>query len=403
MRFHYVASQPNGKVIEGETEAQGPAEVLEFIASRGLRPISIKALKGFEAVSGRGFFKESVNITDKVFLTKYLALMLKVGTDLLRAIDILIADFDKPAMKALLSEIRGTVEKGQPFYTTFTKYPRIFSPVFVNLVKAGESSGNLEMVFENLSVSLGKEQDLRNRIRSALVYPSLLFVVSLAVLFLLVSFALPKIAEMFMTSGFNPPLFSKIVFTIGLFLGDYMIFILIGSVIFGIAGFYYFRKVESGRRLFWRFINRVPVVSDVLKRIALQRFATTLASLMRAGLPILASLEITADAVGLAELKDALIRISREGVAKGLTLGDSFRREPVFPRVVTNLVAISEKAGHIEDVLGTLADFYESEIDVSVKTLVSFLEPIMLLLIGGVIGTIALSIIIPIYQLVGQF
>lgn len=403
MRFHYVASQPNGKVVEGETEAQGPAEVLEFLSSRGLRPISIKVMKGFEAVSGRGIFTESVNITDKVFLTKYLALMLKVGTDLLRAIDILIADFDKPAMKALLSEIRGTVEKGQPFYTTFTKYPRIFSPVFVNLVKAGESSGNLEMVFENLSVSLGKEQDLRNRIRSALVYPSLLFIVSLSVLFLLVSFALPKIAEMFMTSGFNPPLFSKIVFTIGLFLGDYMVFIMTGAVIFGIAGFYYFRKVESGRRLFWRFINRVPVVSDVLKRIALQRFATTLASLMRAGLPILASLEITADAVGLAELKDALIRISREGVAKGLTLGDAFRREPAFPRVVTNLVAISEKAGHIEDVLGTLADFYESEIDVSVKTLVSFLEPIMLLLIGGVIGAIALSIIIPIYQLVGQF
>ncbi|MEK7520543.1 MAG: type II secretion system F family protein, partial [Patescibacteria group bacterium] len=192
-------------------------------------------------------------------------------------------------------------------------------------------------------------------------------------------------------------------FTIGLFLGDYMVFIMTGAVIFGIAGFYYFRKVESGRRLFWRFINRVPVVSDVLKRIALQRFATTLASLMRAGLPILASLEITADAVGLADLKDALIRISREGVAKGLTLGDAFRREPAFPRVVTNLVAISEKAGHIEDVLGTLADFYESEIDVSVKTLVSFLEPIMLLLIGGVIGAIALSIIIPIYQLVGQF
>ena len=166
---------------------------------------------------------------------------------------------------------------------------------------------------------------------------------------------------------------------------------------------YAVRFSVSGRKVISHFAARIPVISGVLKRIALQRFAATLSSLMRAGLPILEALELTAATVGNVDLEAALLRISREGIAKGLTIGDAFRREASFPKVVTNLIAISEKAGHVENILKTLADFYESEIDAAVKTLVSVLEPLMLLLIGMVVGTIALAIIVPIYQLVGQF
>ncbi len=402
MIFHYVASQPNGKVVEGEADAAGPAEVLEQLAAKGLRPVSIKAVRG-AATGGRKLFQASITVTDKVFLTKYLALMLKVGTDLFRAVDILVADFDKPAVKALLLEVRANLEKGQPFYTTFIKYPKFFSPVFVNLIKAGEASGNLDQIFEDLSVNLTKEQELRNRIRAAMVYPILLFIVAAIILIVLVGVAIPRIAEVFSSSGFEPPLFSKIVFAVGGVIGRFIWLFLL--LIAGGAGLtvYAARVSVSGRKIIAHFAARIPVISGVLKRIALQRFAATLSSLMRAGLPILESLELTADTVGNVDLQAALRRISREGIAKGLTIGDAFRREASFPKVVTNLIAISEKAGHVENILKTLADFYESEIDAAVKTLVSVLEPLMLLMIGMVVGTIALAIIVPIYQLVSQF
>jgi len=404
MRFHYIASRPNGKIIEGDFEGNGPAEVLEYLASQGLKPISIKVVKGVEELGKKSFiFKKGITINDKVFLTKYLSLMLKVGTDLLKAIDILIADLENQTLKALLIEIRGNLEKGKPFYSTFLKYPKYFSPVFVNLIKAGEASGNLERVFEDLSASLEREQDLRRKIKAAFTYPVILLIASFAILILLISFVLPKIATVFTSANIKPPLFSKIVISVGLFINHYIWFFLIFLIILVISLWYLFTKTPSGKRILYQFALKLPIIKNVLKQIALQRFASTLSSLLKAGLPILDALEITSQTVGYGEMKDSLLRISREGITKGLTVGEAFRREAVFPRVVVNLMSISEKAGHIEDILSTLATFYEGEIETEIKTLVSFLEPVLLLGIGLVIGTIAISVIVPIYQLVGQF
>ncbi len=403
MRFHYIASQSDNKIIEGDFEAQGPAEILEYLANQGLKPISLKVVKGVKE-EGRGrIFRKSITTDDKIFLTKYLALMLRVGTDLFKATDILMADLDKPAMKALLAEIRGALEKGQPFYSTFLKYPRYFSPVFVNLIKAGESSGNLQQVFEELTISLQKEQELSRSIKAALTYPVILLIGSLIILIFLVVFALPKIANVFTGSGFKVPLFSKIVFSVGIFINNYIWFFLGFLAIFGISVWYSFSRTAMGKKILYRFATKIPVIKTVLKEMALQRFANTLSSLIRAGLPILDSLEITAQAVGSDELRESLIRISREGISKGLTIGDAFRRETVFPRTVVSLIAISEKAGHTEDILTTLSHFYESEIATDIQIMVRFLEPVLLLGIGVAIGAIALSVLVPIYQLVGQF
>lgn len=402
MKFTYTASDSSGRMLQGDVEAQNSDEVLSFLASQGLRPISLKVYKEAEAIKSKALFGQKITIADKIFLTKYLSLMLKAGTDLFRAIDVLIKDFDKPILKAFLIEIRTTLEKGQPFYSTFSRYPQYFSSVFVNLIKSGEASGNLETVFLNLSGTLGKEQELRNKVRAALVYPIILLGVSILILILLVSFALPKIANVFTGTGFEPPLFSRIVFSVGLFLNKYIFLILPGMAIGGVALWFFLMKIPANRKIVLRLFYRLPVVNKVLKEMALQRFASTLSSLIKAGMPILDSLEITADAVGSDEYRESLQRIAREGIAKGLTVGEAFRREPSFPLVVANLISISEKAGHTEDILRTLADFYESEIDTSVKSLVSFIEPLLLLFIGVMIGGIALAIIVPIYQLVGS-
>ena len=392
MRFYYKAVRPDNRIVEGEVDAQGSSEAISKVASQGLRPILIKPIKSVR-FDIKLFSGQRVTLEDKVFITKYLSLMLKVGTDLFKAIDILVEDFDKPAVKTLLLEIRSNLEKGQPFYTTFAHYPKVFSPVFVNLIKAGEVSGNLERVFDQLSVSLEKEKDLNSKIKASLTYPVILFFASILILVLLVSFSLPKIANVFLSGGMNPPPFSKIVFTVGLFIGDNLTWILLLLVVFLFGGWFALFKTLTGRKLLYNFALKIPVIKKVIKEISLQRFAATLSSLLTSGLPIIESIEITAQSVGMPELKSALLRISKEGIAK----------EPVFPKVVSNLVAVSEKSGHIESILTTLADFYAKEIESSVKSLVSFIEPIMLMLIGVVVGVIALAVIVPVYQLTSSF
>ena len=220
-------------------------------------------------------------------------------------------------------------------------------------------------------------------------------------LILLVTFALPKIANVFISSGIQPPIFSRIVFGVGLFLNQNAIIVFPLAAAAAAAGWYFFMNSYRGRKTLYFLGAHLPVINNVMKQLALQRFTSTLASLMKSGLPIIQSLEITADAVGSEKMSNSLRRIAREGIAKGLTIGESFRREPEFPMVVANLIAVSERAGHIEEILKTLSLFYESEVDSSLKTLVAFIEPMLLLFIGVLIGTVAVSVIVPIYQLVG--
>ncbi len=387
--------------MRGTAEAAGQNEALDFLTRKELKPVSVIAVR--EGILHQEIFARNITATDVIFLTKYLALMLRVGTDLFRALDILISDFDKPAVKRFLIEVRESLEKGQPFYTAFARYPRQFEPVFVNLIKAGEISGNLESVFDNLSVMLQKQEDLRRRIVSALIYPAVLLTTSTLIMGFLVTFALPRIADMFLQGDMKPPAFSLFVFTLSKFTAQYMYVIgpAIAAIAIGCA--YFFFKTTVGRSLLFGFLYHVPVVKTVLERIAIQRFASTLGSLMRAGLPIIDSLDLTATAVGNARFQGALQRIAHEGVARGLTLGDAFRRERAFPLTITTLIAVSEKAGHLDSVLSTLSTFYESEIDGAIKNMVSLIEPMMLLVMGGIVGFIALSVIVPVYQLIGQF
>jgi type IV pilus assembly protein PilC len=399
MLYHYRAADQTGGIVESDLDADNVNEALQLLAKKNLRPISLKAVK----MEGKGFFGGMfggrITVGDKVFLTKYLALMLRVGTDLLSAVNILIADADKPVMKNFLLEVRENLTRGEPFYKTFAQYPKTFPPTFVSLVKAAEASGNLQKTFEDLNVSLGSEADLRSKIRSALIYPIVLLCMAFAIMIFLVTFALPKVAQVFSEGGVQPPLFSRIVFAIGLFAGN-NIFALLGvffSVV--IVSIFFVRKTETGKRAVDAFLTHMPGIKDIYRDIAIQRMAATMSSLMKAGLPIVQTITIAADTVPIREFRYALLRIANEGLSKGLTIGEAFRRETVLPQSVTSLIAISEKAGHIEEVLGTLADYYASNVDASIKTAVSLIEPAMLLVMGFVVAVIALSIIVPIYQM----
>ncbi len=402
MLFHYLAVDRTGRTVEEDFEAGTLAEVLHYLSGKELQPLSVKQVKA-RGLAATAKFWGGITMTDKVFLAKYLALMLRVGTDLLSAINILIADFEKPAMHDFLLEVRDNLGRGQPFYAAFAKHPETFSPIFVNLVRAAEASGNLQKTFEDLSESLEREAELRSKVRSALIYPIVVMSLALAVLTFLVTFALPKLANVFENSGAHPPLFSEVVFNVGLFVGNNIVllyallFVLVAGFLFAVY------KTETGKRVWSGIVTNLPVVKKIYTDLAVQRMASTISPLLKAGLPIVDAINVAADTVGHREFGAALHRVAQEGLAKGLTIGESFRREPVFPKSVVSLIAISERAGHIDEVLATLADFYETNIDASIKSLVSLLEPLLLLTMGIIVVVIALSIIVPIYQLTSSF
>jgi len=401
MLYHYLAFDEKGKIAEGNYDAENVEEVLKYLNGLRLKPISIKPLKvKFSTIF---FWRRFINTTDKIFLMKYLALMLRVGTDLLSAINILIVDLQNPGIHNFLIEVRDNLTKGKPFYEAFARNSKSFSTVETNIIKAAEASGNLQKTFEDLSESLERDAELKNKIRSAVIYPIILLVMSLSIFVFLSTYALPKIAKVFLDAGIEPPTFSKIVFTIGLFINDHLAILLTSFLI--LVGFliYFVFFNEFGKKISRQILAQMPLAKKIYRDIAIQRFTSTFSSLLRAGLPIIDSLKITADVVGYEELRLALLRIANEGLAKGLTVGDAFRREFVFPSVVKNLVAISEKAGHLEEVLNSLANFYASNIDSTIKSVVAVIEPVLLILMGGLVGTIALSIIIPIYQLATKF
>ena len=323
MLYHYRAADQEGNVVEGEVEAEVLQEALQFLSQKNLHPISLKPIK----TVGKGIFGElfggKITVGDKVFLTKYLGLMLRVGTDLLSAVNILIADADKPAMRNFLLEVRENLTRGEPFYKTFEQYPKTFSATFVSLVKAAETSGNLQKTFEDLNASLSSEADLRSKIRAALIYPIVLLSMAFVIMLFLVTFALPKVAGVFTESGVTPPLFSRIVFAVGLFLGNNIIVILILLFAVIVGSIFFVRKTETGKRMADTFLTHTPGIKNIYHDLAIQRMASTMSSLMKAGLPIVQTITIAADTVPIMDFRYALLRIANEGLAKGLTIGEA--------------------------------------------------------------------------------
>jgi len=403
MLFHYLAQDANGRIKEGNVNQPNTKAVLEYLTTQKLKPLSVKPLMLAEGGKQLAIFKKTLGLADKVFLTKYLALMLKVGTDLFSAIDILIQDFESGPARRFLFETRSNLEQGKPFWQTFANHPEYFSSVITNLIKAGETSGNLEATLDQVSLDLERERNLQTKVKSSLVYPIILLMTSVGMVIFLVTFAVPKLGEMFMSTGQALPTFTRIVLGTGMFLNRNLLIVFPLLIAIPIGLFYYFQKTLKGKEKFASFMEKVPVARELVEKMALQRFASVLSSLIKAGMPIIQAIEVTAGAVGHPKYQSALLRIAKEHLTQGISMGNSFKKEKIFPAVVSNLLAIGEKAGHTEEILKTLSIFYETEIDAALKTLVSLLEPLLLMFLGVMVGGIALSLIVPVYQLVGQF
>lgn len=403
MLYIYEAFDGDGAIVKGEYEARDGEEVAAFLENKGLRPVSvakkgvIKETRGLDVA-----IFERVTVIDKIFLLRNLLTMVKAGLGILEALDILIADAEKKMLKNILITAKINLEKGQPLSATFSFYQKYFSPIFVGLLKAGEISGRLEEALKELIQHLTREYELGRKIKSALAYPVILLAGSVGVVSALLFFVLPRLAHSLEQSGAKLPFITVAIIKASdaLLFSPILDLAVIGAIIYF---FTYFRKTPYGEKLFSKIIFKTPLVRNLVRKVALVRLTRTLSSLVESGISIMESLELSGRAVGNATYRKA-IEESMGEVKNGIPLSKAIQgKEKLFPHLLVSMMAVGEKTGTLSEVLRSFSYFYEEEVDNTLKDLVTVLEPVLLLVMGLVIGTIAISILLPIYQLVGNF
>ncbi len=402
--FIYEAYNREGGLVRGEYDGVKREEVIEYLSGHGMTLISVKELdtrdKGGSILSITLF--ESLTPVDVLFLVRNLATTVKAGLSIAESLDILIEDSEKKIIKKVLQEAQAMIKNGLPLSKGFEAYASSFPPIFLGMLKAGEMSGQLDRTLAELGKYLSKEYSLRSRVKSALMYPAILLSASSGVVVLLLVFVLPRLTKAFAASGVELPWITKFFLGIsGILTFSFVldIVILVGLVI----SFLYFRKTQTGKKFIFRILSSIPVAGDLIKKVAIVRFARTFGNLINGGLSAVESMELSSQSIGNIAYTRAI-----EGtiidVKNGMPISESLRKYPdLFPRLLVSLVTVGERTGSLSEILLTFADFYEDEVDNKLKDLTATLEPILLLIMGAMVGGIALSIILPIYQLVGNF
>jgi len=405
--YLYEAFDENHKITKGKYEASSDEEVIRYLTKRSLTPLSIKAFSSGDSITKSNSFLSlqlfnKISSVDILFFIRNLGIALKAGLPIVEALDILIKDTKNKLMKKILIGVSDMVKNGQPLSAGFEEYKNLFPTVFVGMIKAGEVSGNLDDSLFELSRYLSKEYSLQNKIKSALTYPIILLVSSTVVVILMLIFVLPKLTASFISSGVALPLITKIFLLISKILTwSYILDILVVLII--VWFFSYFRTTKTGKKFFLYVISRTPVASELVKKIALVRFSRTFGHLIGSGLSASESLEIAAQSANNFDYTVA-IESTISDIESGVTISESLGKNPnLFPILLISLISVGERTGSLQEILLSFSDFYDEEVDNKLKELTAILEPALLLIMGLMIGAIALSIILPIYQLVGHF
>lgn len=403
MLYRYEASDTSGKVVSGEFDAAGKLAVIEYLQKKNLIPVKIEGIGDMKklSLSNISFF-EKITPLDRIVLIRNLSATVKAGLSILEALEIMIADTTKKPMKEILVQAKTNIQNGKPLSSTFETYEKSFPVIFVGLIKAGELSGQLSKTLGELTQHLVREYNLVKKIKSALAYPIILLIASFGVVIMLMVFVLPRLTKAFSQGGVTLPLPTRIVLAISNAMTYSFILDLI--VLVAIIWFFaFFRKTKAGRRFFFKIGLKTPVVKEIVKKVALVRFSRTLGTLIASGIPITEALRLTANSVGNDFYKDAILE-SEKQIKNGVPFSRTLEPHPeYFPRFLVGLIIVGEKTGTLDGVLKTFADFYDEEIDNDLKDLTTFIEPVLLLIMGLIIGTIAVSILMPIYRLVGSF
>lgn len=401
--FLYTVLDARGSTRQGEVQARDRHAAQEILTKEGLSVISLKE-KGRVSRTFVAQFSlfSRVSALDRILLTRHLSSIIHAGIPLGEAIDILIFNNQKRSvLRNILEEAKRNLEEGHPLSSVFAAYPEHFPAVFLGLVRAGEVSGTLEETLKNLGDQLLRDYELTRKVKSAMIYPAILLGASISVIILILTFVLPRLSVSFGQANIQLPLLTRFIVKISSLLSAHKFVTLTASV--GFVGFWiWFLRKPSGKRFAFMMTSHLPIAKNLFQQLALARFARTLKNLIKSGVSLMEALEIVSLSVGNESYRKEFIAI-REELRKGITFADAFRkREKFFPRLVGSLVTVGERTGSLENALDTIADFYDEEVDRTLRTLVTLLEPLLLLIMGLIVGGIALSVLLPIYQLIGQ-
>jgi len=394
--FTYEAKTRTGEVRTGTMEADDEAAVGQRLRQQQLQPTKV-AKKGFSINFGGG---GSVSTKDLVIFTRQFSTMIDAGLPLVQCLDILGSQIENPAFARVLRTVKNDVEGGLTFSDSLAKHPKIFDHLFCNLVRAGEIGGILDTILQRLAAYIEKNAKLVRQVKSALTYPIGVLAIAVGVIGIMMIFVIPSFESMFKEFGGELPALTQTVINLSHFFVD-NVFLLVGGIVGGIYSFVYWKRTPSGTRIIDRALLQMPVIGGVMRKIAVARFTRTLGTLLSSGVPILDAMEIVAKSSGNYIIEQGIMT-ARSKIAEGKNMAEPLAETQVFPSMVVQMIAVGEQTGALDTMLNKIADFYEEEVDVAVSAMTSLLEPIMMVFIGGSVGTMIIAMYLPIFTMAGN-
>jgi general secretion pathway protein F len=399
--YSYVGLSPDGKNVTGVIDADSPRAARLKLRRTGVFPTSLSESRQAESTprASRSLSKlfERVGPQELAVMTRQLSTLVSAGLPLVDCLSALIDQVDSERLKSMLTQTRERVNEGTSLADALAEYPRVYSDLYVNMVRAGEASGALDVVLLRLADYTESTARLRSKIRSALTYPAVMLIIGSAILFFLLSYVVPKITRIFVESKQVLPLPTRVLMAFSGMLSTWWPLFL---VVLAIAAFTfrYYVRTEAGRQRYDRLVLRVPVFGKLLQKIAVARFSRTLSTLLQSGIGLLPSLDIVKNIVDNRVLYDAT-EAARDAIREGQSIAPPLKKSGIFPPLMIHMIAVGEKSGQLEEMLFKTAETYEGEVDTTIATLTTLLEPVMIVFMGGMVTFIVLSILLPIFQM----
>lgn len=392
--FSYSARTLSGDLRRDTIDVPSRDDVISFLRSQRLIPVSVREKPAAFSFSMGSKAKNR----DIVIMTRQFATMVNAGLPLVQALEILVAQTDSEPIRKALGAVLHDVESGNTLADALAQHPKVFTELYVNMVSAGESGGILDTIMNRLAEFLEKNEALARKVKAAMIYPAVISVVAIGAIVVLLLFVIPTFQEMFASFDQQLPLPTRIVIAASDFLQHYWWALLAG----GIGGSALFRRwvaTPMGRLTFDRILLAMPILGTVVLKSAVSRFTRTLGTLMSSGVSILEGLEITAKTSGNRVIHDAIIE-SRTSIAGGESISKPLERAKVFPPMVTQMIAVGEETGDLDGMLSKIADFYDDEVDVAVDGLLKAMEPLMIVILGSIVGGMIVAMYLPIFGVI---
>ena len=387
---------------KGRKKASGEIEATNIQAARLLlRRQGIKVKKLRKTSSGLSF-GQTVKVKDIVFTTRQLATMIEAGIPVAQSLRGIATGHDNPAVKSLLNRIRGDIEAGTNLSVSLKKHPQHFNRLYTSLVSVGEESGTLDNLMNNIAGYLEKMENIKSKVKSALFYPALVIIVAIVIVAVLLIVVIPEFETLFSDFGADLPSLTKWVVSLSHSLQERWYIYLGGAMVAGFLFTYSYKRSTKMQHFLDRLILRFPIFGPIIRKAVLARIARTLAIMFGAGIPLVDALETVANAAGNRVYRDGILHVRRE-VSTGRTLENSMAETKLFPGMMLQMVATGEEAGELETMLGKVADFFENEVDNAVAVISSLIEPLLIIVLGIIVGTIVIAMYLPIFKLGAVF